>query len=85
LLNGEQNLLRQTNLLQLPQTWQKHSFFIYSQTKKTNMENQIRRGPKPKPAEEKKVAVIFWVKQKFYYDAKKEANAIERKYDSKKS
>ena len=49
------------------------------------MEKLIRRGPKPKPAEEKKVAVIFWVKQKFYYDAKKEANAIERKYHTKES
>ena len=49
------------------------------------MENQVRRGPKPKPATEKKVAVVFWVKQKFYYDAKKEANAIERKYHSKES
>ena len=46
---------------------------------------QVRRGPKPKPATEKKVAVIFWVKQKHYLSAKKEANAIERKYDSKKS
>ena len=46
---------------------------------------QVRRGPKPKPAEEKKVAVIFWVKQKFYLSAKKEANAIERKYHTKES
>jgi hypothetical protein len=49
------------------------------------MENQIRRGPKPKPAAEKKVAVVFWVKQKDYLAAKKEANAIERKYHTKES
>lgn len=49
------------------------------------MENQVRRGPKPKPATEKKVAVVFWVKQKHYLSAKKEANAIERKYHTKES
>ena len=49
------------------------------------MENQVRRGPKPKPATEKKVAVVFLVIQKFYHDAKKEANAIERKYHTKES
>jgi hypothetical protein len=47
--------------------------------------DQVRRGPKEKPAEEKKVAVVFWVKQKHYLEAKKDANVIERKYHTKKS
>ena len=48
------------------------------------MEETLKRGPKPKSPEEKKVAVVLWVQQKFYNDAKKDANAIERKYSSKK-
>ena len=32
---------------------------------------QVRRGPKPNQQEEKKVAVVFWVKQKHYLSAKK--------------
>ena len=48
------------------------------------MELTKRRGPKLKPSEEKKVAVIFWVKKKYYNEAKEKANAIERKFDSKK-
>ena len=43
-----------------------------------------RRGPKLKPEDEKKVAVIFWVKKKYYKEAKLKADGIERKYDSKK-
>ena len=49
------------------------------------MEETLKRGPKPKSPEEKKVAVVFWVQQKFFNLAKKDANDLERKYNTKKS
>ena len=43
---------------------------------------KVRRGPKEKPQQEKKVPVKFWVKQKHFKAAKKDAEDLEGKYNS---
>lgn len=43
---------------------------------------KVRRGPKEKPQSEKKVPVKIWVKQKHFKAAKKDADEIERKYNT---
>lgn len=42
----------------------------------------MKRGPKPKPEQEKKVPVKIWVKKKYFSKAKQEVDAIERKYSA---
>ncbi len=45
---------------------------------------KVRRGPKPKDANEKKVPVKFWVKQKHYDAAHAQAMVIEQKFNKMK-
>jgi hypothetical protein len=49
------------------------------------MVTKQKRGPKPKPENEKKVPVKIWVKKKYFTKAQQEANAIERKYNTNES
>ena len=42
------------------------------------MEKQLRRGPKLKPASEKKIAVKIWVKAKHEKEAQKLINEVAK-------